>query len=181
MVNMEVLDIHIIPVERKQIILARDRKGNWLHKDWCQLNYYEKEGCPTYNKCKDEPLIYDVYEEPFIFVCMKLDYKKYLDDMKKQFKDWSNRKLKIPYLWQKSKRKQINEMCNKLIIEYEVEYSIFGLKYMIRPEINGVFVIASLLRLGLDIQVKPIDHVYIVNLIGKLKSKNRQKKIGEYF
>ena len=181
MVNMEVLDIQIIPVEREQIILARDRKGNWLHKDWCLLTYYEKEGCPTYNKCKDEPLIYDVYEEPFIFVCMKLDYKRYLEDMKKQFKNWSDRKLKIPYLWQKSKRKQINEMCDKLIMEYEVEYSIYGLEYMIRPEINGVFVIASLLRLGLDIQVKPIDHVYIVNLIGKTISNERQGKIGEYF
>ena len=54
MVNMEVLDIHIIPVERKDIVLAMDRKGNWLHKDWCQLKYYEKEGCPTFDKCKDD-------------------------------------------------------------------------------------------------------------------------------
>lgn len=178
---MKVLDIQIIPVERKDIVLAIDRNGNWLHKDWCQLPYYEKEGCPTVEKCKNEPLIYDVYEEPFIFVCMKLDYMKYLLDMRKQFPEWSNRKLKIPYLWQKSKRKQINEICTKLIIRYEVEYQIYGLEYMFRPEINGVFVIASLLRLGLDIQVKPVDHVYIVNLIGKLKSEDRQKKIGEYF
>ena len=181
MVDMKVLDINIIPVERKDIVLAMDRKGNWLHKDWCQLPYYDKWGCPTFDKCRDESLIYDVYEEPFIFVCMKLNYRKYLDDMREQFKDWSERKLKIPYLWQKSKRKQINEICDKLIIEYETEYSIYGLDYMVRPEINGVFVIASLLRLGLDIQVKPIDHVYIVNLIGKAISDERQKKIGEYF
>jgi len=87
MVDMKVLDIHIIPVERKDIVLAMDRKGNWLHKKWCQLTYYEKEGCPTFDKCKDEPLIYDVYEEPFTFVCMKLNYKKYLEDMRKQFKN----------------------------------------------------------------------------------------------
>jgi len=101
--------------------------------------------------------------------------------MSKQFPSWSKRKLKIPYLWQKSKRKQINEICSKLIIKYESEYSIFGLDYTFRPEINGVFVIASLLRLGLDIQIKPIDHLWIVNLIGKVIGGKKQKKIGEYF
>ena len=181
MVSMEVLDIKIIPVERKDIVLAIDRKGNWLHKEWCKLKYYEKEGCPNVNVCMREPLIYDYYEEPFTFVCMKLNYKKYLEDMSKQFPSWSKRKLKIPYLWQKSKRKQINEICSKLIIKYESEYSIFGLDYTFRPEINGVFVIASLLRLGLDIQIKPIDHLWIVNLIGKVIGGKKQKKIGEYF
>jgi len=181
MVNMEVLDIKIIPVKREQIVLAIDRKGNWLHKNWCQLQYYEKEGCPTFEKCKNEPLIYDRFEEPFILVCMKLDYKKYLDDMRIQFPNWSERKLRIPYLFQKSKRKQINEICDKLILEYEKEYSIYGLEHTIRPEINGVFVIATLLRLGLDIQIKPIDHLYQVSLIGKSLSDYRQGKIGEYF
>ena len=181
MVYMHVICKDIIPVEREDILLAKDKNGNWLHKKWCQLPYYDKIGCPSFNKCEKEPLIYDIYEEPFIFVCMKLDYKKYLDEMRTQFPKWSERKLKIPYLWQKSKRKQINELCDSIIIDYEVKHSIYGLDYMIRPEINGVFVIASLLRLGLDIQIKPIDHVYMVNLIGKLKDGDRQKIIGEFF
>lgn len=181
MVNMEVLDIQIIPVEREQIILAIDKDGNWLHKNWCQLPYHDKEGCPTYERCKDDPLIYDIFEEPFILVCMKLDYKGYLRIMRKQFPSWSERKLRIPYLWQKSKRKQINDICDKLIIEYEKEYSIYGLEHTFRPEVNGVFVIATLLRLGLDIQIRPTDHLWQVSLIGKSLSDSRQGKIGEYF
>lgn len=181
MVDMKILDVEILPVERKDIVLAIDRNGNWLHKDWCRLRYYDKEGCPNVNICMNKPLIYDYYDDPFIFVCMKLDYKRYLSDMRKQFPDWSNRKLRIPYLWQKSKRKKLNEITEKLIIEYEDDYKIFGLDYTFRPEINGVFVIASLLKLGLNIQIKPVDHLWIVNLIGKVIGGKRQKKIGEYF
>ena len=40
---------------------------------------------------------------------------------------------------------------------------------------------ATLLRLGLDIHIKPTDHLWQVSLIGKSLSDSRQGKIGEYF
>ena len=57
---------------------------------------------------------------------------------------------------------------------------IYGLNYMIRPEQYGVFVIATMIKLGYEIEAKPKDIVWKINLIGKEEFNPRQKKLGEY-
>ena len=179
MVNMDIIKFVVKEVFKEDIIEARDRKGNWLHLNWCRLQYYDKfEGCP---KNCDNSFIYDeLIGSPYIIVGAKCDYKKYLDEMRTKFDDWSERKLRIPYLWQHRINRLLIEKTNEVILEYE-NRNIFDLTYLDVPEKHGVFVIATMLRLGYEIELKPINIVWKINLLGKQLTGNVQKKVTEYF
>lgn len=175
---MDILKFVVHEVDKDEIVLARDLNGNWLHLEWCRLKYYEKkEGCP--NNCDNSFIFDELYKAPYILVGAKCDFKKYLQDMRKQFDSWSERKIRIPYLWQRNIDKRLREKTENIIMKYEA-MGIYGLNYMVRPEQHGIFVIATMIKLGYEIETKPKDIVWKINLIGKEDYNPRQKKLGEY-
>lgn len=186
MVKMEIIKFIVHEVSKDDIVLARDRKGNWLHLNWCRLQYYDKfEGCP--NNCDTSFIFDELLGDPYILVGAKCDYEKYLADMRYRFTNpitdvctWSERKLRIPYLWQSNIDRLLREKTKEVILDYE-DKGIYGLDYMTRPEQYGVFVIATMIRLGYEIELKPEKILWKINLVGKVLSGNRQKKMGEYF
>ncbi len=181
MVEMKVIDVVVKQINKSDIVFAKDRKGNWLHKNWCCLQYYEKfDGCPNVEKCMDEDLLENIADEPFIIVGFKCDYLNYLKIMRKTFPDWSERKIRIPYLWERRINKKLERKCNEVINYYARALGKFDLFYMNRPEIHGVFVIATMLRLGYEIELKPRNIVWKIYLIGKRKKGMIQKNVWEY-
>jgi len=180
MVEMKIIEIVVREIEVNDIVFCRDRKGNWLHKNWCALPYYDKFGCPNLDRCKNEPLLLDEYDEPFIIIGFKCDYFDYLDKMRTSFPDWSERKIRIPYLWQKRIDRLLQEKTKEVIYDYNKK-GVFDLSYMKRPEINGVFVIATMIRLGYEIELKPKKIIWKIYLVGRRIKGNIQKNIMEFF
>ncbi len=177
---MEVLEWVYKSIKLSDIVFAKDRNGNWLHKKWCCLQYYDKiDGCPRFDKCENEKLLLEIAEEPFFIIGAKCNYKKYLEDMRERFWDWSDRKLRIPYLWETRINNLIEKRCFNFIKDAE-RNKIFDLFYMNRPEIHGVFVIATMLRLGYEIELKPKNIVWKIYLIGKRKGGLIEKSLLEY-
>ena len=182
---MDILKFIVHEVSKDDIVLARDRNGNWLHLNWCRLKYYDKfEGCP--NDCDTSFIFDELLDEPYILVGAKCDYEKYLETMRDKFTNpftnvqtWSERKIRIPYLWQKNIDRVLREKTKEVILDYE-DKGVYGLDYMTRPEQYGDFVIATMLRLGYEIELKPEKILWKINLVGKSLSGTRQKKMGEY-
>lgn len=186
MVEMKILDKVIREVSLNDIILCKDRKGNWLHKDWCRLSYYEKDrGCPRFYKdcMKIIKTIFDVGIEPFIIVGYKFDFKKYIDDMRNLHPDWSIRKLKTVIYYQNRIKNIVDQETKNVIYKYVVNgYS--NLDFTDKPEIYGVFIIAMMLRMGYEIELKPENILWRINLIYKRKDKGGfhvVKDLREYF
>jgi len=187
MVKMDIIDLIIKHISKEDIILCKDIKGNWLHKDWCQLEYYENiYGCPRFHReCMYiNDTIFDVGVEPFIIVGLKCNFKKYIEDMKELHPDWSLRKLKTVIYYQKN----INKELKDLTIEKIKSLILKGYKnldYMDKPEIYGIFIIAMMIKMGYEIELKPKNILWKINLIYGRKDRKGgyyiSKDLKEYF
>lgn len=165
MVNAELLDVVEMELKEDQIIKAIDKEGNWLHHKWCKLPYNEKdEGCINFNKCKEMVTFDKFSNEPYILNAMKWNYKKYIRDMKKRHPSWSLRQLGNIWYYQIHCRRLLGEASNRMQYNYMWKRNK-TLKVMTSPEVNGINVLATMLRLGLDIEVKPINYVWFVHIL----------------
>lgn len=187
MVKMEIIDSIIKNISKEDIILCKDRKGNWLHKEWCRLPYYDKGfGCPRfYKECmyiKDT--IFDVGIEPFIIVGLKYNFKKYINDMKELHPDWSLRKLKTVIYYQNLINKELKNLTMDTIHNLILK-GYKNLDYTDKPEIYGIFIIAMMIRMGYEIELKPENILWKINLIyGRKERKGGyyiSKDLKEYF
>ena len=167
MVNPDLLDVVEIELTDKQIIKAIDKDGNWLHHNWCRLPYNEKdEGCINYNKCK-HLITFDKFSiEPYVLNAMKWNYKKYIRDMKKLHSNWSLRQLGNIWYYQIHCRRLLGEQSNRIMSDYLWKNGL-NLQVMTSPEVNGINVLATLLRLGYKIERIPKNYVWFVHVLFK--------------
>jgi len=168
---MMVLPILLDVVSRElsinQIVEAKDLDGNWLHHKWCKLPYNQyKDGCRNYDVCK-EMKTYDLFSKPpYILSAMKFDYEQYIRDMMELHPNWSYRQLGNIWYYQKHCRKVLKE--NSLSIKGNYYWKRFiGLGIMYSPEVNGINVLATMLRLGYEIERMPKKYVWFINLLYK--------------
>ena len=168
-VNAELLDVVEMELTEDQIIKAIDKDGNWLHHKWCKLPYNEKvNGCRNFNICKDMVTFNKFSKEPYILNAMKWNYKKYIRDMKKLHPSWSYRQLGNIWYYQIHCRRLLGEKSNR--IKYNLMWSRkwmdgLSLQVMTSPEVNGVNVLATLLRLGYKIERIPKNYVWFVHIL----------------
>ena len=165
MVNAELLDVVEIELKTKQIIKAIDKDGNWLHHKWCRLPYNEKDnGCINIDKCKEMVTFDKFSKELYVLNAMKWNYKKYIRDMKKLHPNWSYRQLGNIWYYQKHCRKLLGEKSDRIKYNYMWNKGL-TLKVMTSPEVNGINVLATLLRLKIKIERIPKNYVWFVHIL----------------
>lgn len=143
---------------------------------WCQLPYPgHKHGCPNYNKSKfcppHSPNFFNKinhYHQLFLVIA-HFDFKEYKKRMNLIHPEWSDRQLRNVLYWQSQVKKRLKMYINPLNPDLILGCgSGLGTYSMESVQID---VIKTLKNLQIDIDVKPIDSVKLVCLIG-YKSQN---------
>jgi len=179
MVKMTIKEFLILDVSDEQLI------RNPAIQELCNCNYYDKNGCPNYNKDYFKPyvkgfeyispcpphahMIDQIAECPWTLVCAVCDFKQYLDDMKEKHKNWSDRQLRNVLYWQGSVKARLRKKTEEAISEDTTKI------YFDRPEAHGVNVFQTMKYLGYELEFRPKKTLYMINLIACKKGNKRQR------
>lgn len=178
MIVKNLTKIKILRVKRNSIIFTPKTHI------WCTLPYPDhKNGCPNYNKnplCPPNTKIMEKHLENYrvfylIYAIFNIfEYKNY---MLKKHPDWSDRKAKCLLYWQKSIKKLLKKYILDLFLNNN-DYSFylfnsgsggkmnnFKQEKIYSMEAAGINVIQTLINNGIEIEVKPIKIIHIVNLL----------------
>jgi len=178
MIIKEITNIKILRVSRNSVIFT--------HKThiWCTLPYpNHRNGCPNYNKnplCPPNTRIFEDQLENYnyfylIYAIFNIfEYKTY---MLKKHPDWSDRKARCLLYWQKSIKKLLKKYIQDIYLNNN-DYSFYlfssgsggkidNIKQerIYSMEAAGINVIQTLINNGIEIEVKPIKIIHIVNLM----------------
>lgn len=134
---------------------------------WCQLPYPgHPRGCPNYGKrgvCPPfAPAVTDFFnlQKRHWFLITEFPFGQYLEQMRDKHPSWSERRLRCLLYWQGHVRKIQYQQIDKF--RSQSPDTVFSLL----PEAMGINVILTLIRFGVDIEVKPQKKVLKVALVG---------------
>jgi predicted metal-binding protein len=165
----------------------------WHEKvgDWCKLSYPEHpKGCPNYGKSEtcppNAPFLKEKLKqyEKFTLYYIRINYKGYIEYKLKQHPDWTLRNCRNVNRWQSSAKKYLRESIPIEIREspnYFILWSGSGSKKSKNQKIKkespkyamesvGINVMSTFKQLGLDMDIKAVNMVTLVNLVCYKKS-----------
>lgn len=148
-----------------------DLRLNLKARDWCRLPYPDHaHGCPNFNHkptCPSQvPLLFDYFDlsQPLYLLAIQFNLAAHVARMLKSNPGWSDRQARCVLYWQGHVNKELAETASTVCASLVQS----GRKciYTTCPEAMGVNVIATALRCGVPIKVKPTDTVYKIAFIG---------------
>lgn len=158
---MNTIDVNLIEVTNKLEINSKTR-------EWCKLPYpNHPNGCPNFNKNPDCPptckFISDFIDltKKVYFVIVKFDLQKHIISMMQKHPDWSCNQAKCCLYYQNTLRKALKD---KILYTF----SIKEFNYTLVPEAMGVNVMLTLRNIRYDFEIKPVNFVNKVALIGHI-------------
>jgi hypothetical protein len=131
-------------------------------KAWCELPYPgHKKGGPNYGKGCPLPRVnkFSDLSKPHWFAIIKFDLKGHVEKMKNKHPDWSDRQNRCVLYWQNGVRSKLNKICQEFIGNKDLIYHKI-------PEAMGVNVILTMKKLNIPIEIKPVNTVHKITLIG---------------
>ena len=125
------------------------------------------KGCPNYGmrlSCPPQAQLYTALVDtsrPVTALWARLNFHKYLQEMKLKHPTWSDRQLRNPLYWQGTVRSHL--------LHYWQSYRL-GVPstwfFTLIPEAHGVHVFKTMKTGGLVLEKKPTYYVYKVALVG---------------
>lgn len=173
----------------EEIKIIQPKKLFFIDKpiELCRLPYPgHKNGCPNiikntnlgiseYKKNIDCPPfaigLKDRYDlSKIYFLCyVKFNLKKQKEKMKLLHPEWSDKKCKCLFYWQKSCIKELKKKCNTFVRgSFPPNDKYFG--YELIPEAMGLDVFKTMKNCGIELERNPENYVYKIAFIGVLKN-----------
>lgn len=142
---------------------------------WCKLPYEgHKQGCPNYGKSECPPytkLFNPAPYHKFLLVYAEFDFKTYKQEMKKLHPEWTEKQCGNLLYWQGSIKKMLKDYIREknksgmYVLGCGSGFSLEFQREVPSMEAVGIYVYGTLMKNGMDFEIKPKNKVVLVCLL----------------